>query len=67
MESGDGEDFKYANDFVYPPIKGDRILRNGDTINMDDLLLTAYHTPGHARGATCRAQELDPGPRHAAC
>jgi metallo-beta-lactamase class B len=52
MESGDKDDFRYANDFVYPPVKVDRILRDGDTIRMGDVLLTAYHTPGHTRGAT---------------
>jgi metallo-beta-lactamase class B len=30
MESGDRDDFKYANDFVYPPAKVDRVLRDGD-------------------------------------
>ena len=30
----------------------DRILRDGDTIRMADVLLTARHTPGHTRGAT---------------
>lgn len=52
MESGDANDFKYANDFIYPPVKVDRVLRDGDTIRMGDVLLTAYHTPGHTRGAT---------------
>jgi metallo-beta-lactamase class B len=52
MESGDKDDFKYANDFVYPPAKVDRVLRDGDTIKVGDVLLTAYHTPGHTRGAT---------------
>ena len=52
MESGDLGDFKYANDFVYPAVKVDRVLRDGDTIRMGDVLLTAYHTPGHTRGAT---------------
>jgi len=52
MESGDKDDFKYANGFVYPPVKVDRVLRDGDTIKMGDVLLTAYHTPGHTRGAT---------------
>lgn len=52
MESGDTNDFKYANDFTYPAVKVDRVLRDGDTISMGDVLLTAYHTPGHTRGAT---------------
>lgn len=52
MESGDRDDFKYANDFAYPGVKVDRVLRDGDTIAMGDVLLTALHTPGHTRGAT---------------
>lgn len=52
MESGDLNDFKYGNDFGYPPVKVDRVLRDGDTVKLGDVLLTAYHTPGHTRGAT---------------
>ena len=52
MESGDRNDFKYANDFMYPGVKVDRILRDGDTVRLGDLLLTGYHTPGHTKGAT---------------
>jgi metallo-beta-lactamase class B len=32
MESGDMGDFKYANDFVYPAVKVDRVLRDGDAV-----------------------------------
>jgi metallo-beta-lactamase class B len=52
MENGDQNDFKYANDFVYPGVKVDRVLRDGDQIRMGSVLFTAYHTPGHTRGAT---------------
>jgi metallo-beta-lactamase class B len=52
MESGDRNDFKYGDDFVYPPVKVDRILRDGDTAKLGDVLLTAHLTPGHTRGAT---------------
>jgi glyoxylase-like metal-dependent hydrolase (beta-lactamase superfamily II) len=52
MESGDRNDFKYADDFVYPGVKVDRVSRDGDTLKMGAVLLTAYHTPGHTRGAT---------------
>jgi metallo-beta-lactamase class B len=30
----------------------DRVLRDGDTIRIGDVLLTARHTPGHTRGST---------------
>ena len=41
MESGDQNDFKYANDFVYPGVKVDRVLRDGDQIRMGSVLFTA--------------------------
>lgn len=52
MESGDRDDFKYRNDLAYEGVKVDRVLRDGDVIKLGDVLLTAYHTPGHTRGAT---------------
>ena len=52
MESGDANDFKYANDFLYPPVKVDRVLRDGDVVRLGEVTLTAYLTPGHTRGAT---------------
>jgi metallo-beta-lactamase class B len=52
MESGGRGDFKYADDFAYPPVAVDRVLRDGDTVRLGDVLLTAYLTPGHTRGAT---------------
>lgn len=52
MESGDRDDFKYGNDLTYEGVKVDRVLRDRDTVKLGDVLLTAYHTPGHTRGAT---------------
>lgn len=52
MESGDRGDFKYGDDLTYEGVKVDRVLRDGDTVRLGDVLLTAYHTPGHTRGAT---------------
>lgn len=52
MESGDKGDFKYADDFAYPAAKVDRVLRDGDTVKLGEVILTAHHTPGHTRGAT---------------
>ncbi len=52
MESGDRNDFKYGDDLTYPGVKVDRVLRDGERIRMGEVLLTAYNTPGHTRGAT---------------
>lgn len=58
MESGDRDDFKYANDFVYEGVKVDRVLRDGDRLAMGDVIFTALDTPGHTRGATTWIVEL---------
>jgi metallo-beta-lactamase class B len=52
MEGGDRDDFKYGSDLAFEGVKVDRVLRDGDTVRLGDVLLTAYHTPGHTRGAT---------------
>jgi len=55
IEDGGKDDFHYGSDWKvmgFPPCKVDRILRDGDTIKMGDVLLTAHHTPGHTRGST---------------
>ncbi|MFZ0267380.1 subclass B3 metallo-beta-lactamase [Caulobacter sp.] len=58
MESGDKGDFKYADDFVYAPAKVDRMLRDGERIQLGDVTLTALLTPGHTRGATTWIAEI---------
>ncbi|GLS38304.1 subclass B3 metallo-beta-lactamase BJP-1 [Mesorhizobium tianshanense] len=52
IENGGRGDFKYADDFSYEGVKVDRVLTDGDTVRLGDLLFTAYHTPGHTKGAT---------------
>lgn len=32
------------------PVKVDRILRDGDTVRLGEVVLTANHTPSHTRG-----------------
>jgi metallo-beta-lactamase class B len=55
IEDGGKDDFFYGWDWQvmgFPPCKVDRLLRDGDTIKMGDVVLTAHHTPGHTRGST---------------
>jgi metallo-beta-lactamase class B len=35
-----------------PPVKVDKVLRDGDTISLGGVTLKAHHTPGHTRGCT---------------
>jgi metallo-beta-lactamase class B len=62
VESGGRADF-YYNDSTdlpadekalihYPPTKVDRVLHDGDTVELGGTVLTAHLTPGHTRGCT---------------
>ncbi len=35
-----------------PPVQVDRIIHDGDTVELGNHVLTAHHTPGHTRGCT---------------
>jgi metallo-beta-lactamase class B len=55
IEDGGQSDFHYGRDWKVmgqPPVNVDRVLRDGDTVRLGDVMLTALHTPGHTRGAT---------------
>lgn len=55
MEDGGRSDFLYGADWRimgFPPAKVDRVLRDGDTVRLGEVILTGYNTPGHTRGST---------------
>ncbi len=51
VESGGAKDFFYPNDH-YPPAKVDRVLHDGDKVELGGAVLVAHKTPGHTRGCT---------------
>ena len=51
VESGGAKDFFYPHD-VYPPAHVDRILHDGDRVELGGVTLVAHKTPGHTRGCT---------------
>jgi metallo-beta-lactamase class B len=55
VEDGGKSDFHYGHDWQImgqPPVKVDRVLRDGDVVQLGEVVLTAHHTPGHTKGAT---------------
>lgn len=54
IESGGKTDFQYGNDptTLYTPTKVDRVLKDGDAVELGGVVLTARLTPGHTRGCT---------------
>lgn len=52
MTRGGKEDFYWGDDLAYEPVKPDRIISDGETVQLGDVTLTAYLTPGHTEGCT---------------
>jgi metallo-beta-lactamase class B len=54
VESGGKTDFQYGGtaDSLYPPAKVDRILHDGDQVELGGTVLVAHLTPGHTKGCT---------------
>jgi metallo-beta-lactamase class B len=62
VESGGKADFYYNDSselsadtkplIHYPPAKVDRVLHDGDTVELGGTVLTAHLTPGHTKGCT---------------
>jgi metallo-beta-lactamase class B len=55
MQDGGKTDFHYGKDWQimgWPGAKVDRVLRDGDTVRLGEVVLTGHNTPGHTRGAT---------------
>jgi metallo-beta-lactamase class B len=54
VESGGKDDFQYGNspDMLYPAMKVDRVLHDGDEVKLGGVALVARKTPGHTKGCT---------------
>jgi metallo-beta-lactamase class B len=54
MKSGGKTDPIYGNDqaFYFPPVKPDRVLKDGDKVSIGNVTLTARLTAGHTQGCT---------------
>ncbi len=54
VESGGKSDFQYGADTttLYPPVKVDRVLHDGDLVKLGNAVLVAHLTPGHTKGCT---------------
>jgi metallo-beta-lactamase class B len=54
LKSGGALDYVFAKqpDFQFAGVATDRVLRDGDTVSLGGVELTARWTPGHTRGTT---------------
>ena len=54
VESGGKADFQYGTHpaMLFPAVKVDRVLQDGDTVQLGGAVLTAHLTAGHTKGTT---------------
>jgi metallo-beta-lactamase class B len=65
VESGGAADFQYGGDAAtrYPAVKVDRVLHDGETVQLGGATLVAHLTPGHTRGCTTWSMKVQDGER----
>ena len=65
LVSGGTTDYLFASDeqFHFPPVEADRVLKDGDTVTLGGVTLTARLTPGHTRGCTTWITTVEDGGR----
>ncbi len=65
VESGGKSDFAYGarKDMRYPAAHVDRVLHDGDTVELGGTVLTAHLTAGHTRGTTTWTMDESEGGR----
>jgi len=52
LARGGHDDPQFGDSFLYPPVKVDRALHDGDRITLGDTTLVAHATAGHTAGCT---------------
>ena len=52
LARGGKDDFQWGDRYAYKPVKSDRVLRDGDQVELGEVRLTARLTPGHTKGST---------------
>jgi metallo-beta-lactamase class B len=65
IESGGRTDYLFGQNerYYFAPVKVDRSLRDGDTVVLGGVTLTARKTPGHTPGSTTWLTQVEEGGR----
>jgi len=61
VESGGKTDFQYGGASPYTPVKVDRVLHDGDKVELGGTTLVAHLTPGHTKGCTTWTMKVAEG------
>jgi metallo-beta-lactamase class B len=52
LEAGGHHDFALGDSALFPPIKPDRIIADGESVSLGGVSITAHVTAGHTKGCT---------------
>lgn len=52
LARGGKDDPVLGNQFLFPPVQADRLVKDGDAVTLGGTTLTAHLTPGHTAGCT---------------
>ncbi len=56
-------DFAFGDQFAFPPVQPDGLLRDDGEIRLGPVVLTAHFTPGHTKGCTSYTTTVREGER----
>lgn len=63
LAAGGKGDFHFGDKFLFPPVRIDLTVRDGDTVSLGGVTLTARVTPGHTKGCTTWTMKVKEGER----
>jgi metallo-beta-lactamase class B len=52
LAHGGSDDLHFGDDILYPPVRTDRLVHDGETVELGSVRLTAHFIPGHTPGST---------------
>ena len=61
LRKGGHGDFRFGDTLPFPPIELDKIIRDGESLQLGDQVMTAHLTPGHTRGNTTWTTKIRDG------
>jgi metallo-beta-lactamase class B len=61
LAAGGKGDFAFGDQFLYQPVKADRILHDGDEVELGGVKMVAHLTPGHTKGNTTWTMKVKEG------
>jgi metallo-beta-lactamase class B len=61
LANGGKGDFHFGDRLSYPPVTADRVLRDGDSVELGGVTMTAHLTPGHTKGCTTWTMKVKEG------